>query len=131
MINIYNLIIAFILGFVINLIIITYVFGPVMRYIIKPLYHKSWGANHKRYRKEFSFLNLFEDGLILIYFLFAIPLIFTGLIGFILILFSKKILLGSFYIDKIIAILGIIVMIGFGWKLIEHEERIKKKIKRR
>lgn len=125
------LVVFFIIGFILNLIFIAYFFGSTMRYIIKPLYHKSWGENHKKYRNEFNFLNLLEDGFILIYLILAIPLIFSGLMGFIFVFFSDETLIGNLFLDKIISIIGIVVLAGFGWSLIEHEEHMKERAKRK
>lgn len=131
MIELHLLIFYFIIGFILNFIFVAYIFGPIMRYIVKPLYHKAWRKNHKKYRKEFSFLNLLEDGFILIYFLFIIPLIFVFLILLITILFSQETLIGNIILDKILILLGIFILGSFGWYIIEHEEHMKKRAKRK
>ncbi len=131
MIESHLLIFYFIIGFVINILFITYTLGPVMRYIVKPLYHKSWKKDHKKYRKEFSFFNLFEDAFILMYFLFAIPIIFVCLLCLITMLFSQGPLIVNIIINRILILLGIFVLGSFGWYIIEHEEHMKKRFKKK
>jgi len=115
--------------FLINIIIITIIFGPLMRYLLKPLHHKVWKKDHKKYQKEFSFKNLAEDALVLFYLILALPLIVTLTLMLLIATYTGDMnIFNNGILDRIISFALAIIMVGLGYSLIEHEENMKKRL---